>query len=232
MAHNHHKKFNKDKKNKASQYTELNSHTLEAPIMKNNNIIITSIDPGIVNCGIYTAAYNTETKKIKSIYLQKLVFNNNDNHFLNSFKQLNRLEDENKLFSSSHYIIIESQMTVNYSLVRMGQHLISILLAKVIDKGNRPLIIEITSQAKTQLIDEKKPKGLTKYQYKNWCVEQAIKFLNENGENGENEKNYIYKLENSKKKDDMGDSICQLIAWIKIMEDEYLRPTLPIKKYN
>ena len=120
-------------------------------------------------------------------------------------------------------------MTVNYDLVRMGQHLISFFLTKLKNQGNRPLVIEISNQAKTQLIDEKKPKGLTKYQYKKWCTEQAIVFLNEKG--GEEEKDYIHKLETSKKKDDMGDSVCQFMAWIKIMEGEYSRPTLPIKRY-
>ena len=229
MAHNSYRKFSKNSKKKSSPYAEFNPHTVESPVMRNKNIIITSIDPGIVNCGIYTAAYDTETLKIKSIYLEKLVFNREGNHYLDSLKQLLELEDNHKIFSSSHYIIIESQMTVNYDLVRMGQHLISFFLTKLKNQGNRPLVIEISNQAKTQLIDEKKPKGLTKYQYKKWCTEQAIVFLNEKG--GEEEKDYIHKLETSKKKDDMGDSVCQFMAWIKIMEGEYSRPTLPIKRY-
>lgn len=230
MAHNRFKKYTKDGKKNTSPYGELNPHTLEGPVMRNENIIITSIDPGIVNCGIYTSAYNTETKKIKSIYLEKLVFNKTNNHYLDSLNQLYELENNYKLFSSSHYILIESQMTVNYDLVRMGQHLITTFLNIVKDKGNRPIIIEISNQAKTQLIDEKKPKGLTKYQYKKWCTEQAMEFLKNKGEI-DVEGAYIYKLENSKKADDMGDSVCQLYAFIKIMEGEYSRPTLPIKRY-
>lgn len=228
MAHNRFKKFSKDGKTNSVPYGELNPHKLEAPVMRNENIIITSIDPGIVNCGIYTGGYNSETKKIKSIYLEKLVFNKTNNHYLDSLRQLYELEEKHKLFSSSHYIIIESQMTVNYDLVRMGQHLISTFLNLVIDKGNRPLIIEISNQAKTQLIDEKKPKGLSKYQYKKWCTEQAINFLEKNGFD---EIAYIHKLKHSKKADDMGDSVCQFIAWIRILEGEYTRPTLPIKRY-
>lgn len=229
MAHNRFKKFSKDGKKNNTPYGELNPHTLEAPVMRNENIVITSIDPGIVNCGIYTTAYNTETKKIKSIYLEKLVFNRSNNHYLDSLSQLHELENKHKLFSSSHYILIESQMTVNYDLVRMGQHLISSFLNIVKNKGNRPIIIEISNQAKTQLIEEKKPKGLTKYQYKKWCTAQAMEFLRNKG--GDSEEVYIHKLEHSKKADDMGDSVCQTIAFVKIMEGEYSRPTLPVKKY-
>ena len=227
MAHNHFKKFSKAK-SESLPYAELNPHTIEAPVMRNKNIIITSIDPGIVNCGIYTTAYDSETKKIKSIYLEKLVFNDGNNHYLNSLKKLEELENQHKLFSSSHYIVIESQMTVNYDLVRMGQHLISYFLTKLKNKGNRPLIIEITSQAKTKLLDC--PKGLSKYQYKKWCTSEAIKYLKEQGQ-GESEKDFIYKLESAKKSDDMGDSICQFLALIKIIEGEYNRPTLPVKRY-
>lgn len=223
MAYNHFKKFSSDKGNKLP-YAEINPHSLEAPVMKNKNIIITSIDPGIVNCGIYTGAYDTENKTHKSIYLEKLVFNRAVNHYLEALNKLEELEEKHKLFSSSHYIIVESQMTVNYDLVRMGQHLISYFLTKLKDRGNRPLVIEITSQAKTKLLDC--PKGLSKYQYKKWCTQEALKMVTEN-----DEPDYIFKLENAKKSDDMGDAICQYKAWIKIMEGEYNRPTLPIKKY-
>jgi len=227
MSHNHFKKFSKNKTD-SLPYAELNPHTIEAPVMRNKNIIVTSIDPGIVNCGIYTTAYDSESKKIRSIYLEKLVFNDGDNHYLTSLRKLEELENQHKLFSSSHYIVIESQMTVNYDLVRMGQHLISYFLTKLKNKGNRPLIIEITSQAKTKLLDC--PKGLSKYQYKKWCTSEAIKSLKEKGQE-DNEKDFIFKLQNAKKSDDMGDSISQFFALIKIIEGEYNRPTLPIKRY-
>ncbi len=95
------------------------------------------------------------------------------------------------------------------------------------NKGNRPLVIEITSQAKTRLLEC--PKGLSKYQYKKWCANKAIKYL----EDRENEKElaFVNSIKGSKKKDDMGDAICQYYAWMKIMEGEAIKPTLPTKRY-
>jgi hypothetical protein len=149
MAFNSYKKFSKSKsENSKAPYSELNPHTIDAPVMRNKNIIITSIDPGIVNCGVYVCAYDTEKGTHRSIYLKKLVFNTGKNHYLQSFNQLEELEEKFSLFSRSHYIVIESQMTVNYDLVRMGQHLISYFMTKIKDRGNRPLLIEISSQSK------------------------------------------------------------------------------------
>ena len=200
----HYRKFSKNKNSDGNKtpYSELNPHTLDSPIMKN------------------------ETEK--SIFLKKLTFNKGENHFLESLSQLETLENEKKLFSSSHYIVIEAQMSVNYSLVRMGQHIISYLLTKVRDKGNRPLIIEISSQCKTKEFEDY-PKGLSKYQYKKWCTQKAIQLLEERKSEGE--KDFIYILKTSKKSDDMGDSVAQYYAWLSYMLGEYNRPSLPIKKY-
>lgn len=229
MAFNSYKKFSKAKsitKSKAP-YSELNPHTVEAPVMRNKNIIITSIDPGIVNCGVYVCAYNTETKKHHSIYLQRLVFNKGDNHYLDSLSQFEELEEKYNLFSKSHYIVIESQMTVNYDLVRMGQHFISYFMTRLKDRGNRPLIIEINNQAKTKLLEC--PVRGNKYEYKKWCIQKAIEFLNSR-DNFEVEKNYLFSLESKGKRDDISDAICQYYAFLKILEDEYNRPTLPVKR--
>lgn len=231
MAYNHYKRFSKNKggeKGNKNPYSELNPHTLEAPVMRNDNIIVTSIDPGIVNCGIYTCAYNTKDNTHKSIFLKKMKFSGGENHFLESLSQFEELENEKKLFSSSHYIVIESQMAVNYDLVRMGQHIISYLITKTRNKGNRPLIIEIDSQQKTKSWNDY-PKGLTKYQYKVWCTKKAIALLEER--KSEYEKDYIYILKSAPKSDDMGDSVAQYYVFVDYLMGEYNRPSLPIKKY-
>jgi hypothetical protein len=229
MAFNHYKKFSKESSNTNKKpYSELNPHSLEAPVMRiEGTVIITSIDPGIKNCGVYTCAYDTINKTHKSIYLDRLDFTNTDNHFIEAISKLDELELEYKLFSSSHYIIIESQMTVNYSLVRMGQHLISYFLTRTRDIGNRPLIIEIAPQSKTKTLEC--PKGLSKYQYKKWCVNKAIELLKKRED--DNEDSNIFNLENSKKKDDMGDVICQYYAIISYIESDFNKLTLPIKRF-
>jgi len=229
MAYNRYKKYtaNKHIGNLKPPFCEYSSHDYEAPVMRNQNMLITSIDPGIVNCGIYVSCYNTQKKTHESLFLSRLTFNKDSNHYIESLKQLNEIEEKYGFFSNSHYIVIESQMTISYDNTRMCQHLITYFLSSLKDKGNRPLIIELTSQAKTRLLEC--PKGLSKYQYKKWCANKAILHLEER--KNDKEEKFVEKIKGSKKKDDMGDAICQYYAWLKIMDGEAIQPTLPIKRY-
>ena len=229
MAYNRYKKFaaNKHLGNLKPPFCEFNAHDYEAPVMRSENMLITSIDPGIVNCGVYVSCYNTEKKVHSSLYLARLTFDRANNHYNESIKKLEELEEKYHFFSNSHYIVIESQMTVSYDNTRMCQHLITYFMSAMKNKGSRPVVIEITSRAKTKLLEC--PKGLSKYQYKKWCTEKAITFLKER--KNDKEEDYINSLQTTKKKDDMGDAICQYYAWFKIMDGEAMQPTLPTKRY-
>jgi len=199
-----------------------------SPVMKNENIIITSIDPGIVNCGIYVGCYNTKTKSHQSIFLSRLEFRKDEeSHYVNSLKKLEELEKENKFFSNSHYILIESQMAISYNNTRMGQHLISFFITSLRNKGNRPLIIEINSQSKTRLLDC--PKGMKKPEYKKWCKEKALSLLQEREEK-DHEEAFINCIKVAKKSDDMGDSVCQYYAWICILKGEAVQTPFPFSR--
>lgn len=230
MAYRSYNKYGRNKQNKKignlkPPFCEFNVHDTEAPIVKNDNIIVTSIDPGIVNCGVYVSCYNLKEKSHKSLYLARLTFNKGENHYIESINQLEKLEQENNFFSASHYIVIESQMTVSYDNTRLSQHLITYFMSTLKNKGSKPLIIEITSQAKTKLLGC--PKGLTKYQYKKWATEKAIELLEDRGEDSENK--YVQSITTNSKKDDKSDAICQYYAWIKIMEGDAMKPTMPVK---
>ena len=72
-------------------FVSYNTHTKESPVMRNENMILTSIDPGIVNCGIYVCCYNTKTKKETSLYLGRLEFKGGDSHYTKSISVLNKL---------------------------------------------------------------------------------------------------------------------------------------------
>lgn len=205
-------------------FAAFNPHIKEAPVMRNENMIITSIDPGIVNCGIYVNCIDTKSKKQTSIFLGKLEFNDGDNHYITSINKLDKLEEEQKFFSSSHYIVIESQMAVSYDNTRMAQHLITYFMTKLKDKGNRPLIIEFNSQSKTRLLDC--PKGMKKPQYKKWCREKAISSLEER--KSPKEEKFITCLKVVKKGDDMGDAVCQMYAWMKVMRGESIVVPKPV----
>lgn len=205
-------------------FAAFNPHVKEAPVMRNENMIITSIDPGIVNCGIYVNCIDTKSKKQTSIFLGKLEFNDGDNHYITSINKLDKLEEEQKFFSSSHYIVIESQMAVSYDNTRMAQHLITYFSTKFKDKGNRPIIIEFNSQSKTRLLEC--PKGMKKHQYKKWCKDKAVEILK--SRNSKSEDKFIKILEITKKADDMGDSICQCYAWKMVMDGEAIKVPKPV----
>ena len=209
-------------------FISYNIHSRESPVMRNENMIITSIDPGIANCGIYVCCYNIKTKKETSLYLGRLEFKGEDSHYTKSISVLNELEEVNKYFSSSHYIIIESQMAISYTNTRMGQHLITYFLTSLKDKGNRPMVIEFNSQSKTRMLGC--PKGMKKPEYKKWCRETASKLLIER--NSEHENQFLDCLKNQKKADDMGDAICQYKSWILVMNGEGLSIPKPIMRFN
>ena len=63
-------------------------------------MIITSIDPGIVNCGVYINCINTETNAKKSLYLARLEFNKSVDHYTESIRKFQELEENHSYFSS------------------------------------------------------------------------------------------------------------------------------------
>jgi hypothetical protein len=196
--------------------------------MRNQNMLIVSIDPGIVNCGIYVCSLDTFTEKHHSQYLERLTFNDGDNYYETALKKLNEIEENTKFFSSAHYIVIETQMSVSYDNTRICQHLITYFMTAFKDKGNRPVVIEISNQAKTKLL--MCPKGLTKYNYKKWNTNKAISILKDRKD--ESELEYINKMESSKKKDDMGDAVCQYEAWMLMLNGDANRPSMPVKRFQ
>lgn len=226
MAYRRYHRFNKNNPVGYSKppFATFNAHDLDAPVLRNDNMIIVSIDPGIVNCGIYVVCFNTKTNKYKSLYLSRLEFNKGENHYVSSMKILDELEEKEKYFSSAHYIIIESQMAVSYDNTRMAQHLITYFISKIRNKGNRPLVIEFNSQSKTRLLGC--PKGMKKPDYKKWCREKAIQILKDR--NDESETKFIKCIQTAKKADDMGDSICQLYAWMMVFNGEAIPVPKPV----
>jgi hypothetical protein len=208
-------------------YAVYSAHSHNSPIMNNDNILVTSVDPGIKNCGIYVNCFNTKTKENTSVLLVRLDFSKGeDNHYISCIKQLDDFERNHECFSKSHYIVIESQMTISYDNTRMGQHLITYFTTKFKNRGNMPHVIEFNSQAKTRMLGC--PKGMKKQQYKRWCKLKAIEILN-GRDNKEHEINFSNKIKSATKADDMGDSVCQCHAWIMLLEGEN-KPLLPKKE--
>lgn len=210
----------KKSNNSGNQYVVYNPHieSTVSPRIINKNIIVTSIDPGVKNCGVYVNCFNTETKEHTSILLMRLDFSKTDNKYVECIKQFDDLEKTHQYFSKSHYIVIEAQMTISYINTRMGQNIITYFTTKLKNRGNLPHIIELTSQAKTRLLGC--PKGMKKQEYKRWCKQKAISFINER-KNTDHESVFSNKIKSVTKGDDMGDTVCQMYAWMMIMEKDF-----------
>lgn len=206
-------------------YNVYSIHTKESPrIKEDSSILFASIDPGFKNCGFYVAALD-KNKTLKSICLENLCFSNEKSvsdceSYINCMKKF----EEPELFNymkNCHFIIIESQMSFAPRNARMGQNLITYFTTRFKDIGNRPIVIEINSRAKTVLLGC--PKGLPKKgkgSYKDWCKEKALFILKER--NNEEDK-FIKLIQSSKKSDDISDVICQLEAFLKVYDLERIK---------
>jgi hypothetical protein len=69
---------------------------------------------------------------------------------------------------------------------------------------------------------------MKKPEYKKWCYKKAISLLEERDE--EAEEKYIVCIESAKKKDDMGDSICQSEACYILMKSNLYDYPRPVKE--
>jgi len=185
---------------------------------------LTAIDPGIKNCGIRVErrwSVNNQLVQIETVMNVRIDFktritalnkgidlsltgiggNANTIYYTESIKML---EKYMPLFAQSQYIIIESQLTLNYELTRFGQHLITYMTIGVRNKGCLPLIIEIDSKFKTKVFDIKSDVDIKK-----WAVEKAYELFRRN-----NDAVGIGALDSGKsKKDDLSDVVCYCEAW-------------------
>lgn len=167
-------------------------------------IYITVIDPGTVNCCIRCSSYNPTNGMSKTLTQCLINFTSSSTPDGTTFYydvSLKLLEPFIPYFINSHYIGIESQLSINYDMVRMGQHLTTYIMCNVRNKGHRPLILELDSHLKTRLLNA--PPKMTKPQRKKWAHEIGIKFLEASGEI-----NVANMLRGCSKGDDHGDTIC------------------------
>jgi hypothetical protein len=119
-------------------------------------------------------------------------------------------------------------MTMSIPNTRMGQHLITFFCTLLRNKGKKPIILEITPKAKTKVL--KCPPGMKKPEYKKWCTNKAIELLESREDPREERFITCMECATKGKKDDMGDTICQAEAFIKIIESDMFEYPKPIKE--
>ena len=246
--HRHVARYNrKAPTNHKQPYTIFNPHSGPAPLISNTQtmsalepraesfINIMSIDPGILNCGLRIErrryAHN-QLLAVETIVMVRINFNEeNQNELKDSQTQvfdtayytrsIKILDKFTEYFLVCQYILVESQLPINYSMVRMSQHLITYLCTKVMDLGNRPLIVEMDPHLKSRLLGA--PGKMKKPELKKWCRATALQILQSRDDN--EARNVILR---TNKGDDMGDTICQCEAWWIILCGKLHVPPLPV----
>jgi hypothetical protein len=205
------------KQSDKSPYVIFNPHTTKpCTPYQDGSIVTTCIDPAILNCAFRTAVYDINTRKSRTLFMLKFDFTESSSKFstLGHYGMETRyystiyetLAPYEEYFLASQYICIESQMSFNYQMTRMGQHLISYMMQTVRNKGAKPLIIEICSKTKSQMLNA--PPKLNSAQLKLWAHEMGIKYLEADGEI--ERANFLRSLPKTGKNkgNDYGDVIC------------------------
>lgn len=221
-------------------YVIFNPHTLP-PLVATSSIkaewqviIATIIDPGIYNCAIRQGIQDLVTLTVKTNMQIKADFTHESlnntkidipgqavgadtSYYAGACKVLDEFMFQ---FQWCHYIVVESQLPINYDLVRMSQHIISYIMAGVKDKGLRPLIIEIDPHLKSRMLDA--PPKMSKPQLKKWCRNKAIEILIARGDHAT-----AQLIKEASKGDDHGDVVCYEEIWWMILRGALHAPPVP-----
>lgn len=175
---------------------------------------IMAIDPGIKNCGICIQRF-WSSGAIETVMLTRINFLISDLaatdtiYYTNCIRILRQFVP---IMELCQYIIIESQLPINYDMVRMSTHIISFLMMSLENKGCKPMICEVDAYFKSRIF--KAPPKMTKPELKKWCAEYAMKLLQEQGDT--ETYNVIAK---ASKKDDLADSWLYVRGWHMALKD-------------
>jgi hypothetical protein len=223
-------RYNKKRQPTANKppYAIRNPHS-KSPLVPAKHINVVAIDPGIKNCAIRVASMDLKTRAITTQLQMVFDFTHSSltadskgigldtAHYTNIPKVLDKYVD---FFRWSHYIVIESQLPINYDLTRMSSELMMYFTLRVRDEGYRPLIIEIDPHLKSRMLDA--PPKMSKPQLKTWARNKAIEILKERGDN-----ETAQMIMEVTKGDDHGDTVCYEAVWWLILQGHLHVPPLP-----
>jgi hypothetical protein len=163
----------------------------------NDEIVVVSIDPGKKNLAIRIELRYSKQQCIPvTLFMQRVSFDGDDKYktYLSIKNYFDSLDDYLKYAS---LFVIEKQLPVNYEILRISQHIITLIMIKY----PSAMIVEIDPKQKSKLFDVKylNSKGLKK-----WSIETAIALLN-----NRNDQVAQSIIKSEKKKDDLCDTILQ-----------------------
>lgn len=179
--------------------------------------LIASLDPARDNFGFrmekwFTSGLNKG--KVVPVCFLKLSFKANDPTNTNlTFSRITAfILSKIDLLTKCHYIVSERQLAVNYKSVRISTHALALIMALTENKGNKPIVIEVSPQLKYRQLEA--PKGWTERQLKTvWTPEKALQILKQRGDHVS-----ATVIEKAKKKDDFSDTVLQFEALNKLLE--------------
>jgi major membrane immunogen (membrane-anchored lipoprotein) len=131
------------------------------------------------------------------------------------------LDKYKKYYNECHYIIVEKQLPYNYKVVRVEQHTVSYFSFVCRDQGKLPSIISVCPQLKGKMLGI--PKGCNEKQTKQWAIEKGFELLEKRKDDFS-----IEVLKATKKKDDLGDTVCQREAFFIYMK-LHAHTTVPLE---
>jgi len=207
--------FNPHDLNEEEEYPLLNPPSVSEFFGRPNEtfIQIAAIDPGIKNCGIRIER-RWSGGTVETVMLARINFLVGDeisdtSYYRNSIRILRPYIP---YLEMSQYIIMESQLPINYDMVRMSTHLISFLMMNLENKGCRPMICEVDTYFKSRIL--KAPPKMTKPELKKWCRDYAIKLLEERGDLSTRDV-----IISAGKQDDISDCVCYCEGWWKALTE-------------
>lgn len=218
-------------------YATFNPHDGECPLYNGPEVSvfygrpeetftqIMAIDPGIKNCGIciqriWSSGYVEVVMLARINFLIGDLPTNDTIYYTNCIRELRKYLPVMEL---CQYILVESQLPVNYDMVRMSSHIISFLMISLENKGCKPMICEIDAYFKSRIFGA--PPKMTKPELKKWTRDFVLKVLEER-----NDKECSALIKSSKKFDDLCDVLGYTLGWWKALNEGIQTIKKPITK--
>jgi hypothetical protein len=219
-------RFNKGPTRVKAPYIVFNPHDGEFPLYNGPHVSefygrpgetftqIMAIDPGIKNCGIgiqrrWSSGYVEIVMMARIDFLTGGVPVSDTMYYTNCIREFRKYLP---VMEMCQYILIESQLPVNYDMVRMSSHIISFLMVSLENKGCKPMICEVDAYFKSRILNA--PPKLKKPELKKWCRDYVLNLFQERGQ--VEAYNMLFK---AKKFDEFADTVSYCEGWAKAMDE-------------
>lgn len=227
MAYRRLGRFNKKAPTQVkSPYMVFSCHDGEFPLMNPPHVYefykrpeetfvqIAAIDIGVKNTSI-AMERRWSSGHVDVVMLLKIDFTIGDRPITDTIYYTNSIEILRKYlpyFEMCQYILVESQLPINYDAVRMSQHILTFLMMNLANKGCKPMICEIDTYFKSRIFNA--PKKMKKPELKKWCIQYAFDLLEKRGD-----KATLEMIKSSGKKDDLCDTLCYCEGWFIALQE-------------